>query len=139
MAERTGIDQAAISRIERGSTRPTEKTLPRIAGTLDAGLTDEAAPLAERASSSSESILPYPPGSSLPALGYGSDTLAIGRRGPTASLVSDNRGLGGKPPRGVLRTGCQDRCPCGAACSPDDLVSEMACRLGIRPLVPRSS
>ncbi len=38
LAERTGIDQADISRIERGSTHPTEKTLRRIADALGAEL-----------------------------------------------------------------------------------------------------
>jgi ribosome-binding protein aMBF1 (putative translation factor) len=38
LAERTGIDQADISRIERGSTHPTEKTLLRIADALGAEL-----------------------------------------------------------------------------------------------------
>ncbi len=36
LAERTGIDQGDISRIERGSTRPTERTLERIADALGA-------------------------------------------------------------------------------------------------------
>ena len=36
LAERTGISQADISRIERGATSPTAKTLQRIAGALDA-------------------------------------------------------------------------------------------------------
>ena len=36
LAERTGISQADISRIERGSTSPTTKTLQRIAEALDA-------------------------------------------------------------------------------------------------------
>ena len=38
LAEQTGIDQADISRIERGSTHPTEKTLLRIADALGAEL-----------------------------------------------------------------------------------------------------
>lgn len=38
LAERTGIDQADISRIERGSTSPTARTLQRIAEALDADL-----------------------------------------------------------------------------------------------------
>lgn len=38
LAERTGIDQADISRIERGSTSPTARTLQRIADALDADL-----------------------------------------------------------------------------------------------------
>ena len=36
LAQATGIDQADISRIERGSANPTEKTLIRIAEALDA-------------------------------------------------------------------------------------------------------
>ena len=36
LAERCGIDQADISRVERGSTNPTAKTLLRIAEALDA-------------------------------------------------------------------------------------------------------
>jgi ribosome-binding protein aMBF1 (putative translation factor) len=36
LAERSGIDQADISRIERGSTSPTARTLQRIADALDA-------------------------------------------------------------------------------------------------------
>lgn len=36
LAERCGIDQADISRVERGSTSPTAKTLHRIAEALDA-------------------------------------------------------------------------------------------------------
>jgi len=36
LAERCGIDQADISRVERGSTSPTAKTLLRIAEALDA-------------------------------------------------------------------------------------------------------
>lgn len=36
LAERCGIDQADISRIERGSTSPTARTLQRIAEALDA-------------------------------------------------------------------------------------------------------
>ncbi|MDQ1493077.1 MAG: hypothetical protein QOJ23_5591 [Actinomycetota bacterium] len=36
LAERTGISQADISRIERGATSPTAKTLQRIAEALDA-------------------------------------------------------------------------------------------------------
>jgi len=36
LAERCGIDQGDISRIERGSTSPTAKTLQRIAEALDA-------------------------------------------------------------------------------------------------------
>jgi ribosome-binding protein aMBF1 (putative translation factor) len=38
LAERCGIDQADISRIERGSTNPTARTLQRIAEALDAEL-----------------------------------------------------------------------------------------------------
>jgi ribosome-binding protein aMBF1 (putative translation factor) len=38
LAERCGIDQADISRIERGSTSPTARTLQRIADALDADL-----------------------------------------------------------------------------------------------------
>lgn len=36
LAERCGIDQGDISRIERGSTSPTTRTLQRIAEALDA-------------------------------------------------------------------------------------------------------
>ena len=36
LAERTGIDQDDISRIERGATSPTARTLKRIAEALDA-------------------------------------------------------------------------------------------------------
>lgn len=36
LAERCGVDQGDISRIERGSTSPTAKTLHRIAEALDA-------------------------------------------------------------------------------------------------------
>jgi DNA-binding XRE family transcriptional regulator len=36
VAERAGVAQADISRIERGSTHPTTKTLQRIADALDA-------------------------------------------------------------------------------------------------------
>jgi len=36
LAERCGIDQADICRIERGSTSPTVRTLQRIAEALDA-------------------------------------------------------------------------------------------------------
>lgn len=36
LAERTGIDQAEISRIERGASNATEDTLARIAQELDA-------------------------------------------------------------------------------------------------------
>lgn len=36
LAERCGIDQGDISRIERGSTSPTARTLQRIADALDA-------------------------------------------------------------------------------------------------------
>jgi ribosome-binding protein aMBF1 (putative translation factor) len=36
LAARSGIDQADISRIERGSTSPTARTLQRIAEALDA-------------------------------------------------------------------------------------------------------
>jgi ribosome-binding protein aMBF1 (putative translation factor) len=36
LAERTGISQADISRIERGATSPTAKTLQRIAEALNA-------------------------------------------------------------------------------------------------------
>ncbi len=38
LAEKCGIDQAEISRIERGSTRPTTRVLQRIADALDADL-----------------------------------------------------------------------------------------------------
>lgn len=38
LAERCGIDQGDISRIERGSTSPTARTLQRIADALDADL-----------------------------------------------------------------------------------------------------
>ncbi|WP_428115247.1 helix-turn-helix domain-containing protein [Candidatus Poriferisodalis sp.] len=36
LAERCGIDQADISRIERGATSPTARTLQRTAAALDA-------------------------------------------------------------------------------------------------------
>jgi ribosome-binding protein aMBF1 (putative translation factor) len=36
LAERCGIDQGDISRIERGATSPTARTLQRIADALDA-------------------------------------------------------------------------------------------------------
>jgi DNA-binding XRE family transcriptional regulator len=36
LAERCGVDQADISRIEHGSTSPTARTLQRIADALDA-------------------------------------------------------------------------------------------------------
>ena len=36
LAERSGIDQADISRIERGATNPTARTLQRIADALEA-------------------------------------------------------------------------------------------------------
>jgi ribosome-binding protein aMBF1 (putative translation factor) len=38
LANQTGIDQADISRIERGSANPTERTLTRIADALGAEL-----------------------------------------------------------------------------------------------------
>jgi predicted transcriptional regulator len=38
LAERCGVDQGDISRIERGATSPTTKTLQRIARALDADL-----------------------------------------------------------------------------------------------------
>jgi DNA-binding XRE family transcriptional regulator len=38
LAKRCGMDQADISRIERGSTSPTSRTLLRIAEALDADL-----------------------------------------------------------------------------------------------------
>jgi XRE family transcriptional regulator, regulator of sulfur utilization len=38
LAERCGVDQADISRIERGATSPTARTLQRIADSLDADL-----------------------------------------------------------------------------------------------------
>ncbi len=38
LAERCGIDQGDVSRIERGSTSPTARTLQRIAEALDADL-----------------------------------------------------------------------------------------------------
>ena len=38
LAERCGIDQGDISRIERGSTNPTARTLQRVAEALDADL-----------------------------------------------------------------------------------------------------
>lgn len=38
LAEHTGIDQGDISRIERGSANPTERTLNRIADVLGADL-----------------------------------------------------------------------------------------------------
>jgi ribosome-binding protein aMBF1 (putative translation factor) len=38
LAERTGIDQGDISRIERGSAMPNERTLIRIANALNADL-----------------------------------------------------------------------------------------------------
>lgn len=38
LAERCGIDQGDIGRIERGSTNPTTRTLQRIAEALDADL-----------------------------------------------------------------------------------------------------
>ncbi len=38
LAERCGINQADISRIERGSTSPTARTLHRIANALDADI-----------------------------------------------------------------------------------------------------
>jgi ribosome-binding protein aMBF1 (putative translation factor) len=38
LAERCGMDQGDISRIERGSTSPTARTLQRIAEALDADL-----------------------------------------------------------------------------------------------------
>ncbi len=45
LAERCGIDQGDISRIERGATSPTVRTLQRIANALDADVR-----LVERAS-----------------------------------------------------------------------------------------
>ena len=45
LAERCGVDQGDISRIERGSTSPTARTLQRIADALDADVR-----LVERAS-----------------------------------------------------------------------------------------
>lgn len=38
LAERSGIDQADISRIERGATSPTARTLQRVADALGADL-----------------------------------------------------------------------------------------------------
>ena len=38
LAERCGIDQGDLSRIESGSTSPTARTLQRIADALDADL-----------------------------------------------------------------------------------------------------
>ncbi|MGH9032948.1 MAG: helix-turn-helix domain-containing protein [Acidimicrobiia bacterium] len=38
LAERCGMDQADISRIERGSTSPIARTLQRIAAALDADI-----------------------------------------------------------------------------------------------------
>ncbi len=38
LAERCGVNQSDISRIERGSTSPTARTLQRIADALDAGV-----------------------------------------------------------------------------------------------------
>jgi ribosome-binding protein aMBF1 (putative translation factor) len=37
LAEKSGIDQGDINRIERGSISPNEKTLVRLAGALGAG------------------------------------------------------------------------------------------------------
>ena len=39
LAEKCGMDQADISRIERGSTSPTTRVLQRIADALDADIT----------------------------------------------------------------------------------------------------
>ena len=38
LAERCGIDQGDVSRIERGSVNPTARTLQRLADALDAKL-----------------------------------------------------------------------------------------------------
>jgi transcriptional regulator with XRE-family HTH domain len=38
LAAMTGLDQADISRIERGTANPTERTLLRIANALDADI-----------------------------------------------------------------------------------------------------
>ena len=38
LAERSGVPQSEISRIERGSVHPTERTLVRLADSLDADL-----------------------------------------------------------------------------------------------------
>lgn len=38
LAERSGVPQSEISRIERGSVHPTERTLVRLADALDADL-----------------------------------------------------------------------------------------------------
>jgi len=38
LAERCGVDQGDISRVERGSTSPTARTLQRIAEALDADI-----------------------------------------------------------------------------------------------------
>jgi transcriptional regulator with XRE-family HTH domain len=46
LAERCGIDQGDISRIERGSTSPTARTLQRIAEALDSDVRLVARPVA---------------------------------------------------------------------------------------------
>lgn len=51
LAERCGIDQAEISRIERGSASPTVGTMVRILSALGLRLAFETRPLVGRASS----------------------------------------------------------------------------------------
>ena len=105
---------------------------------VPAGMTDEAAVLADPASVSLRSILLQPPNPALPVLVYGSGTLAFAaialvrhlypgveiwaacRPGPRAAIATK---MGADA---VLPT------------EPDRLVDEVARRVGVRPLVPWS-
>jgi len=102
------------------------------------GLSDEAAVLADPASVSLRSILLHPPDSSLPALVYGSGTLALAAVAllrhlyPTTEVWVASRP--GARSALALKMGAHAVLPC----SPDDLVREVARRRGTHPLVPWS-
>lgn len=101
-------------------------------------LSDEAAVLADPASVSLRSILLHPPDSSLPALVYGSGTLALAAVAllrhlyPTTEVWVASRP--GARAALAARMGAHAVLPC----DPDDLVGEVARRCAAPPLLPWS-
>lgn len=105
---------------------------------VPAGMTDEAAVLADPASVSLRSILLQPPDPGLPALVYGSGTLAFAAIALLHHLYPGVEiwAACGPGPRGAvaIKIGADAVLPP----EPDRLVDEVARRAGVRPLEPWS-
>jgi threonine dehydrogenase-like Zn-dependent dehydrogenase len=102
------------------------------------GMSDEAAVLADPASVSLRSILLHPPDPALPALVYGSGTLALATTALLRHLYPGVEVWVACRPGARAAIARRVGAHAVLATAPDDLVGEVGRRQGVRPLIPWS-